>query len=435
MNTAANFVEKQTSDRPVVVDTEANPSDGEMMALQWFGKENVAVNKVPIPKITNDRDVIVKVTGTTICGSDLHLYHGEILEMKPGDILGHEWCGIVEEVGPKVKNFKKNDRVVSSFQIGCGDCSYCKKDLTSMCDRTNTSKVQELMYGAASGGIYGYSHFTGGYAGGQAEYVRAPIADVNLLKIPNSVPDEKALYLSDIIPTSYHSVVCANIKEGDTVAIWGLGPIGLCAAKWAQLKGAKTIIGIDNVKDRLMKAESFGCKTINFDLVKDVVKGIFEIVPAGVDASIDAAGFRYSKGILHSVQRTLALETDTSETVNEAIKATKKFGTIALIADYVGYTNQFLIGGLMEKGITLRGCGQAPVQKYWHELMKKVESGEFDPSFILTHRFSIEEFKLLYKVFDEKKCGIEKVFVQTRFSSAPAKGTPQLSSVNELLKK
>lgn len=414
-----------------VVDTDYKESGSEMMALQWFGKEDVAVGKVPIPAITNDTDVIAKVTGTTICGSDLHLYHGEIMELKKGDVLGHEWCGIIEDVGPSVQNFKKGDRVVSSFQIACGECFYCRDNLSSMCDKTSTSRVQELMYGTAVSGIYGYSHFTGGYAGGQAEYVRAPRADYNLLKIPDKVPDEKALYLSDIVPTSYHSVVCADVKKGDTVAIWGLGPIGLCALRWAQLRGAKRVVGIDNVESRLAKAQSMGCKVLNFKNI-DVVKEILSIAPGGVDSSIDAAGFRYANKLTHNIQRTLGLETDTSEVINEAIKATRKFGTIALVADYAGFANQFLIGGLMEKGITLRGCGQAPVQKYWHELLEKVEAGLFDPTFILTHRFPIEEFKELYQAFDKKKGGIGKVFVQTRFSSPPSEGTPSLSHVNEL---
>lgn len=262
-----------------------------------------------------------------------------------------------------------------------------------------------------------------------------PNADFNLLKLPKSVPDEKALYLSDIIPTSYHSVVCAEVKEGDAIAVWGLGPIGMLAANWAKVKGASTVIGIDHVPERLAKLQKIvpGAKAINFEEDKDVVKAIRDIVPGGLDASIDAAGFRYTKGLVHKAQRALGLETDSSEILNEAIKATKKFGTISLIADYAGYSNQVLIGAVMEKGITLRGCGQAPVQKYWEELLQKIETGEFDPSFILTHRFDITEFKELYKAFDLKKGGIEKVFVQTKFSAPPAPGTPALGKVSDLL--
>lgn len=404
-----------------------------ILALQWLGKDNVEVNKVPKPQITDPEDALIKVTGTTVCGSDLHLYHGEILQLEKGDILGHEWAGIVEEIGPNVKNLKPGDRVVASFQIACGHCRYCEQRLTSACDNTGPSKLQQDMYGDTFSGIYGYSHFTGGYAGGQAEYVRAPKADFNLLKIPNNVPDEKALYLSDIIPTSYHSVVSAEVKEGDVVAVWGLGPIGLLAANFAKLKGAARVIGIDNVPERLAKAEKIiGIDVINFDEQKNVVDAIRDIAPNGVDSSIDAAAFRYAKSFLHKAQRALGLETDSSEILNEMIQATKKFGTISLIADYVGYANQFLIGAVMEKGLTLRGCGQAPVQRYWEELLEKIETGEFDPSFILTHRFDITEFKELYKAFDLKKGGIEKVFVQTKFSAPPAPGTPALSKVSTL---
>ncbi|CCH47130.1 Alcohol dehydrogenase, putative [Wickerhamomyces ciferrii] len=404
------------------------------LALQWMGKDNVEVNEVPKPQITEPEDALIKVTGSTVCGSDLHLYHGEILDLRKGDILGHEYCGIVEEIGSNVKDLKPGDRIVASFQIACGHCRYCKQKLTSGCDNTSDSPIQKEMYGDNFAGIYGYAHFTGGFAGGQAEYVRAPKADFNLMKIPDNVPDEKALYISDIIPTSYHSVVSAEVKSGDIVAIWGLGPIGILAANFAKLKGAKQIIGIDNVKERLDKVQKVvpGTKVINFDEQKDVVSAIREIAPGGVDASIDAAAFRYAKSFTDKIQRTLGLETDTSELINEQIKATKKFGTISLVADYVGLANQFLIGALMEKGITLRGCGQAPVQKYWKELMSRIQSGEFDPSFILTHRFDFKEFKELYKAFDEKKGGIEKVFVQTKFSKPPAPGTPKLTKVSDL---
>lgn len=301
-----------------------------------------------------------------------------------------------------------------------------------MCDRTNSSTVQEKLYGKPFAGLFGYTHFAGGFAGGQAEYVRAPFGDTNLLKIPDSVPDEKALYLSDIIPTSYHSTVCADVKEGKSVAVWGLGPVGLFACKWSKLAGARRVIAIDNVPERLALAKNtIGCDIINFSEQTDVVKAIYELEPEGVDCAIDAAAFRYTKGLLHTVQRAVGLETDSSEIVNEALRAVRKFGSISLVADYAALTNQFLIGALMEKGITLRGTGQAPVQKYWHELLEKVESGEFDPTIILSHRFQIDEFRELYDAFDKKEHGILKTFVQTRFSKEPAEGTPALSSFKE----
>lgn len=298
-----------------------------------------------------------------------------------------------------------------------------------MCDTTNSSSLQEKLYGKPFAGLFGYSHFAGGFAGGQAEYVRCPFGDTNLLKIPDSVPDEKALYLSDIVPTSYHAVQCADIEKGKSVAIWGAGPIGLLSAKWAKLAGARRVIIIDNVKERLALArDTIGCDVINFDEEKDVVSAIYKMELDGVDCCIDAAAFRYTKGVLHTVERAVGLETDSSEVVNEALRAVRKFGTICLVADYAALTNQFLIGALMEKGITLRGAGQAPVQKYWKDLLTKIETGEFDPTIILSHRFKIDELKELYEAFDKKEMGIMKTFVQTKFSNPPAKGTPSLSS-------
>ncbi|KAI5846252.1 GroES-like protein [Morchella snyderi] len=401
-----------------------------MKALRWHGKESVDVENVPVPTVTDPKDVVIKVTGTTICGSDLHLYHKEILELKDGDILGHEFMGIVDEVGPEITKLKKGDRVVASFQIACGECKMCKEGLSSMCDTTNKSSVQQAMYGQTFAGVFGYSHFAGGFAGGQAEYVRVPFGDNNLLKIPDSVPDEKALYLSDIVPTSYHSVKCAGVKGGSSVAIWGLGPIGLLAARWSQLEGARRIIGIDNVPERLELARTkLGIETINFDETPDVVGEILKREEHGVDCSIDAAGFRYAKGIVHKVQRAVGLETDSSEVLNECLRATRKFGTISLIADYAAYTNGFNIGALMEKGITMQGAGQCPVHMYWHDLLKKIEEGVFDPTFILTHRFKIDEFKELYNAFDKKEYGIMKTFVETRWSNPPTTGTPPLVSL------
>lgn len=301
-----------------------------------------------------------------------------------------------------------------------------------MCDRTNKSTLQEKMYGKPFAGIFGYSHFAGGFAGGQAEYVRCPFADTNLLKIPDSVPDEKALYLSDIVPTSFHSTVCADVGEGKSVAIWGLGPIGLLAAKWSQLAKARRVIGIDSVPERLAYVrDQLGCDVIDIGQTKDVVAALYELEPDGVDCAIDAAGFRYTKGMLHTVQRAVGLETDSAEVVNEAIRAVRKFGTISLIADYAGLCNQFNIGALMEKGVTLRGAGQCPVQRYWRDLLGKIESAEFDPTIILSHRFTVDEFAELYQHFDRKEYGLMKTFVETRFSHPLAPGTPPLSSFKE----
>ena len=435
MNTiVANAVEERLGDRPTATTNKPNYRPSEtMMALRWHGNKSVSVDEVPVPAITEPEDVICKVTGTTICGSDLHLYHKEIMQLQDGDILGHEWMGIVDEVGSEIKTLKKGDRVVASFQIACGQCSFCRQGLSSMCDRTNSSALQEKLYGKPFAGLFGYSHFAGGFAGGQAEYVRAPFGDTNLLKIPDSVPDEKALYLSDIIPTSYHATICADVSKGKSVAVWGLGPVGLFACKWAKLAGARRVIAIDQIPARLALAKDKLSvdNVIDFSKTLDVVRAIYDLEPEGVDCCIDAAAFRYTKGILQTVERAVGLETDSCEIPNEALRAVRKFGSIALVADYAAMTNGFLIGALMEKGITLRGTGQAPVQKYWKELLGKVESGEFDPTIILTHRFKIDEFKELYEAFDKKEHGIIKTFVQTRFSGPPAKGMPELSSLRD----
>ncbi|KIW11003.1 hypothetical protein PV08_10302 [Exophiala spinifera] len=430
MNTvAANKAEQAIGDRPTATTNQYKTRPNEtMLALRWYGDRDVRVEEVPAPTITEPADAVVKVTGTTVCGSDLHLYHKEIMQLQKGEILGHEFMGIIDEVGPAVKGLKVGDRVVASFQIACGECEFCKEGLSSMCDRTNSSALQEKLYGKPFAGLFGYSFFAGGFPGGQAEYVRVPFATNNLLKIPDHVPNEKALYLSDIVPTSYHATVCAEVSKGKSVAVWGLGPVGMLACKWSKLEGARRVIAIDQVPERLALARDLGCDTIDFSKVKDVVAEIYKLEPQGVNCCIDAAAFRYTKTLLQSAERLVGLETDSSEIANETIRACRKFGTVSIVADYAAMTNQFLIGALMEKGITYRGCGQAPVQKYWHQLLKKIESGEFDPTIVLTHRFSIEEFSGLYEAFDKKKYGILKTYVQTRFSPPPTPGTPKLSS-------
>jgi len=428
--TAANMAQKYLGHRPVSTNNQASTSpDQTMLSLQWWGNKDVRIVDAPVPAITEPKDVICRVTGSTVCGSDLHLYHKEIMQLQRGDILGHEWIGTVDKVGSDVQDVKVGDRVVASFQIACGDCKFCKMGLSSMCETTNSSSVQEKLYGKPFAGLFGYSHFAGGFAGGQAEYVRCPFGDTNLLKIPDSIPDEKALYLSDIVPTSYHAVQCAEVEKGKSVAIWGAGPIGLLCAKWSTLAEARRVIVIDHIKERLILARDIiGCDVINFDEETDVVSAIYKLEPDGVDCGIDAAAFRYTKGLLHTVQRAISLETDSCEIVNEALRVVRKFGTICLVADYAALTNQFLIGALMEKGITLRGAGQAPVQKYWKDLLKMIETGKFDPTIILSHRFKIDELPELYEAFDKKEMGIMKTFIQTKFSKPPADGTPALSS-------
>lgn len=435
MQPASNAAQSYLGPLETTVRPEYKPaSDGSMMkALAWFGKADVRVVDAPVPAITEPDDVIVKVTGTTICGSDLHLYHGEILTMQKGDILGHEFMGVVDTVGPNVTNLHPGQRVVASFQIACGECEYCKKKLSSFCDRTNNSSLQKAMYGQTDAGFFGYSHFTGGFPGGQAEFVRVPKGNVNLLPIPDDVPDEKALYLSDILPTSYHAVYDTGVNEGDVVGIWGLGPIGLYAARWCQLKGASRVIGIDRVPERLsIAAEKLGIETINFSEFSDVPKRVYELVPRGLDVALDCGSFHEPKTLMHKIQKTMMLETDSPETINEMLVSVRKMGRCGIIAAYAGYANGVNVGALMEKGIRLIGNGQAPVHKYWKEILYDyVIPGRFDPSFILTHRVPLDDMARLYKVFDQRKAGVEKVFVETKFSSAPSKGCPQTTRVAE----
>jgi len=305
-----------------------------------------------------------------------------------------------------------------------------------MCDRTNDSSLQKEMYGTTDAGFFGYSHFTGGYPGGQAEYVRIPKGNINLLPIPDEVPDEQALYISDILPTSYHAVVDTGVEKGDIVAIWGLGPIGQCVAKWAKIKGASRVIGIDRVPSRLSFAqEKLGIETINFEEHKDIPSRIRELVgQRGVDVAIDCGTFHEPKTLAHKVQKFLMLETDVPETLNEMLLSVRKMGRCGLIAAYAGLANGVNIGALMEKGIRLIGNGQAPVHLYWHEILDYIKSGEFDPSFVVTHRVPLEDMPALYAAFDKRVDGLEKVIVDTKFTGKfgrRGKGCPPLTRVEE----
>jgi len=359
------------------------------------------------------------------------------MTLKSGDILGHEFMGIVDEVGPNVTNVQKGDRVVVSFQIACGHCEYCKKKLSSFCDNTNNSTLMQKLYGHRDAGFFGYSHLTGGFAGGQAEYVRVPFGNVNLLKIPDDISDEKALYLSDVLPTSYHAVYDTGVKEGDVVGVWGLGPIGQCVVKWAQIFGAKRVICIDQVQDRLtFVQDKSGIPVedcIDFSVHKDVTTRIAELVPGGLDVAIDCGTFHQPKTWTHKIMKATGLETDVPEIVNEMITSVKKMGRCGIIAAYAGYVNGFNLGALMEKGIRFIGNGQAPVHLYWETILNDyIRTGKFDPSFMITHRVPIEDMAKLYAAFDKREAGVEKVFVTTKWTTAkPDKGCPQLSRVDE----
>lgn len=409
----------------------ADPSGEKMKALVWLGKNKVEVQEVPKPRIVEPRDVILKVTGSTVCGSDLHLLHGTVVEMQKGDILGHEFCGVVESVGPEITSIKPGQRVVASFQIACGECAYCKKGLSSQCERTNSNTVASGMYGAQPAGIFGYSHFTGGFAGGQAEYVRVPYGDVNLLHLPDSVPDEKGLFLSDVICTSWNCVVDTSVYEGDVVAIWGAGPIGQMAADFAFINGASRVIIIDSnwrldyVKSKIPRVE-----TLNFTTLPrgtSITAKLREMVPRGPDVCLECVAGEYAKGWAHYFEMLLGLETDTSEILNEMITSVRSYGRIGITGVYTGFTNHFNIGSVMERGIRLIGNGQAPVHMYWKKLLGMIEDGTIDPLKMVTHRVSMDELDLVYDKFEKKEDGMQKVFVETKFSAPAAQGSPALT--------
>ncbi|KAI1204420.1 GroES-like protein [Annulohypoxylon truncatum] len=412
-----------------------------MKALCWMGENNVQVLDVPRPKIVEPNDVILKVTGSTVCGSDLHLYHGSVIQLSKGDILGHEFCGIVDEVGSAVTKVQKGKRYVASFQIACGDCFFCKQKLSSQCEKTNSNTTERAMYGSQTAGMFGYSHFSGGFAGGQAEYVRVPLGDVNLLEIPDDVPDEKALYLSDVLATSYNAVHDTAVYPGDQVAIFGAGPIGQMAGIFAVKAGATKIIFVDTEprltfidehwpKAHVDKLELVDYKKLSFGATNKptVVSKLKDLCGGrGPDAAIECAAGEYAKGWMHWLEISLGAETDTSEILNEMIEGVRAFGRCGVTGIYVGYTNHFNIGSLMERGIRLIGNGQAPVHKYWEDLLKMIQDGELDPLQMVSHRVHVEDLAQVYPMFDERVDMMQKVFVETKFSSPACEGSPTLT--------
>jgi len=368
--------------------------------------------------ITDPADAIIRITATTICGSDLHLYHNELPgAMEKGDILGHEPMGIVEQVGPDVTKFKPGDRVVISFCISCGVCEYCKRQQFTLCDNTNPSKEMEKMYGHRISGAFGYSHLTGGYDGGQAEFLRVPLADNNMLKITGNLPDEKYLFLSDIACTGWWANEMAEVKQGSTVVIWGCGPVGLMAQMWAKFRGASRIIAIDGVDFRLKTArDKLGSEIVDFREC-DVISTIQKMIPGGPDACIDAVGFRFPKTLLHKVERAVKLETDAPQILQEAITICKKGGIVSIVGDYFAYANHFPIGAFMEKGLTMRG-GQTPVQRFWKELLGYIESGKVDPTFVISHTTDLTKAEEAYRIFDDREDALKIILKPASASTA-----------------
>jgi threonine dehydrogenase-like Zn-dependent dehydrogenase len=389
-----------------------------MRANCWYGKKDVRVETVPDPKILNRRDAIVKISSTAICGSDLHLYNGFMPTMEKGDILGHEFMGEIVEVGPDVKDRKVGDRVVTAFPISCGNCFFCKQEMFSLCENSNPNAwMAEKMFGHSPCGIFGYSHLTGGFAGGQAEYARVPFADVGTLKIPDGMPDEQVLFLSDIFPTGYMGAEMCDIKRGDTVAVWGCGPVGQFAMASAYLLGAERVIGIDQYPERLAMARN-GAKaeTINFE-EQDTYEALMEMTGGrGPDACIDAVGLEASggHGIVYAYDRAkqaLMAETDRPIALREAIMACRNGGTVSVIGVYGGFIDKFPMGSFMNRSLTMR-TGQCHVQRYMKPLLERIEKGEIDPSFVITHHMSLDEAPQGYDIFSDKEDNCIKIVLK-----------------------
>jgi threonine dehydrogenase-like Zn-dependent dehydrogenase len=388
-----------------------------MKALTWHGKSDLRCEQVPDPRIEHPRDAIIKVTACAICGSDLHIFDGVVPEMKPGDVLGHETMGEVVEVGHENKALKVGDRVVVPFTISCGDCFFCRKGLFSACERSNPDRAKaEKLWGHSPAGLFGYSHLLGGYSGGQAEYLRVPFADVGPFKVPPTLSDEQVLFLSDIFPTGYMAAEFCNIQEGDTVAVWGCGPVGQFAIRSAFLLGATRVIAIDTVPERLTLAIASGAETINF-MQEDVYERIQDLTRGrGADACIDAVGTEPRTkasldSVLDRVKVAAFLGTDRPHVLRQAIHCCRNFGTVSIVGVYGGLLDDIPMGSAINRGLTFR-MAQTPVQRYLPLLLHRIERGEIDPSFVITHRASLEEGPELYKAFRDKKDGCIKVVMK-----------------------
>ncbi len=389
-----------------------------MKANCWMGTQKVEVRDVPDPQILNQRDCIVKITSTAICGSDLHLFNGFIPTMEKGDILGHEFMGEVVEVGRAVKNLKVGDRVVVPFTISCGVCNACRAEAYSCCENSNPiPQVSETIVGHPLGGFFGYSRLTGGYAGGQAEYARVPFADVGPLKIENGFTDEQVLFLSDILPTGYMAAEMCDIQPGDVVAVWGCGPVGQFAIASANLLGAERVIAIDRFPYRLrMARERAGAaETINYE-EQDVRESLDALTGGrGPDACIDAVGMEGHApgawGAYDKVKTTLMLETDRPVALRQAILACRSGGTISVAGVYGGFIDKFPMGAIVNRALTIRS-GQTPVHRYMRPLLDRVRNGQIDPSFIITHRMRLEDAPMGYDLFANKEDECVKVVLK-----------------------
>jgi threonine dehydrogenase-like Zn-dependent dehydrogenase len=388
-----------------------------MKALAWHGKGKMRCDTVPDPKIEHPRDAIIKVTSCAICGSDLHIYDGVIPSMQHGDVLGHETMGEVVELGSETRNLKIGDRVVVPFTISCGECFFCKRGFYSGCERSNPNRqMAEKLWGHSPAGLFGYSHLLGGYAGGQAEYLRVPYADVGPVKVPDGMTDEQVLFLSDIFPTGYMAADFCNIQPGDTIAIWGCGPVGQFAIRSAFLLGAGRVIAIDTVPERLAMAREAGALTLDFrqediyDRIQDLTAG------RGADACIDAVGTEAdttgsADSLIDRVKVATFMGTDRPHVLRQAIHCCRNFGTVSVVGVYGGFLDKVPMGSAINRGLTFR-MAQTPVQHYLPLLMERIRKGEIDPSFVITHRAPLEDGPDLYKTFRDKKDGCIKVVLK-----------------------
>jgi len=395
-----------------------------MRALTWHGKHDVRVETVDDPKIINPRDIILKITATAICGSDLHIYDSFIPSMAPGDVLGHEFMGEIVDIGSGLRGegdnapLKVGDRVVVPFNIACGNCRPCKTGQFSGCDNSNPADkadISEVAYGHHVAGIFGYSHMTGGYAGGQAEYVRVPYGDVGPLKVPDGLTDEQVLFLSDILPTGWMAAENCEIQAGDIVAVWGCGPVGQFAIRSAFLQGAEKVIAIDHHANRLAMAKAAGAEVLNYHEVK-LREALMELTGGrGPDSCIDAVGLEAHgfapDNVVDAAKAAVRLATDRTHALREVIMACRKGGHVSVPGVYGGVTDKFPVGAFMEKGLTMR-TGQTHTQKYMKLLLDMIEAGQIDPTFVISHRLPLEDAAEGYKMFKDKQDEVTKVVLR-----------------------
>ena len=408
-----------------------------MKALYWNGKHDVRVGDVPEPTIQHPRDAIVKITSTAICGSDLHLYDGVVQTMEPGDILGHEFMGEIVGLGAEVTNLALGDRVIVPFNIACGHCLFCQQSLFSACDESNPHpELTEKLYGAPGAGMFGYSHMYGGFAGGQAQYARVPFADVGPIKVPEHLTDEQVLFLTDIFPTGYMAAENCNIQPGDTVAIWGAGPVGQFAIRSAYLMGAGHVIVIDNIPERLELAREAGAETINFQEDDDL--NLFDQLKERTDghgphACIDAVGMEShgtSPGEIYDwIKMGLRLATDRPNVLRQAIQACRKGGTVSTPGVYAGFLDKIPYGAAFAKGLTFK-MGQTHTQRYTRPLLSLIEAGKIDPSFVISHIVPLHEAPHAYEMFKHKRDGCTKVVLKP-FETQTAGKVRQFTVENE----